>query len=167
MARAERALRVMPRAALTVALAVLTASAVLATGQHVQKLDLNDSGIWASGNQQGSFTRLLKSASTQDVKIAANKDAAAGEVDILQDGVAVVGTFNGTLIPIDAASATSDTDGAVSSAARVDMRGGTVAALDPASGKLWAARVDPTSRTVDLSGLDQSAKPLAAGRIIR
>lgn len=163
MARAERLRRAMPGAVLTVALAVLTAYAVMATGQHVQKLDLNDSGIWASGNEQLAFTRLLKSASAQDVRLAATKEPQAGEVDILQDGMAVLGVFSGTLSPIDPVAATADADGAVTpvAGAHIDMRGGTVAALDPASGKLWAARIEPAARSIDLSALDPSAKPLA------
>ncbi len=162
MARAVRLRRLVPGVVLTVALSVLTAYAVLATGHKVQKLDLNNSGIWATNDRQEQFGRLLKSASALDVFVDRGKDVQAGRLDVLQDGNAVLAQVEGTMVPIDTAEGQLQTSGTViRSGVQVELRGGTLAALDPASGKVWGTRIDRSAPTVDLGGIAADAKPLA------
>ena len=163
MAKAEWARRSVPSAALAVAISVLTVYAVLATGHQVQRLDLNNSGIWATRNDRGSFGRLLKSASTQDTAVSPPAGVPQGHLDVLQDGNAVVGLSDNTLIPLDTAAGAPLKDALLPlpTSAQLDMRGGTLAALDPATGKIWATRFDRSAATVEINGLDPSGKPVA------
>lgn len=84
---------------------------------------------------------------------------------MLQDGSAVVeyDAAGGSLVPIDSSAVTNATDQVINlrPGSIVDMRGGTVAAVDPATGKIWAGRYDPAERVADLRALDP-AQPAVA-----
>ncbi|WP_235921162.1 Ig-like domain-containing protein [Lentzea tibetensis] len=82
-----------------------------------------------------------------------------------QDAAAVVARdlAGGRLFPVDVARSVtlSDQGVALPPAAQVQLRGGTLAALDPASGKVWAARVDTRSGVSTLGPLDPASPPVA------
>ena len=154
----------MPVTGLVTALAVLTTYAVLSNGVGVQRADLNNSGIWASSDLDGTFGRFNKAASVLEVSLVPNK-ASTNRVDVYQDGDTVVARDRqaGTLVSVDTlvSAANLDTPLALPAQDLVELRGGTLAVLDPDSGKLWAVRTGGSGTFLDLSMLDPSAPPLA------
>ncbi|MGL5819018.1 MAG: Ig-like domain-containing protein, partial [Phycicoccus sp.] len=164
------------RTASTVAV-VLVASglgyaAVASQGSTVHETDLHDAGVWVSSDAQAKFAKANIPIGQLESGVATSVAAGSG-LDLLQDGAAVigVGTGAGQLFPIDPRTSTAGDSAAPVAApdrvpgrftaSPVDLRGGTVALLDPDSGKVWAQRVDPTAGVTSLPGLSPSAKPLA------
>jgi hypothetical protein len=155
------------------AAATLGYAAVTSQGATVHEADVGDGGVWITSDVQAKFGRLNKAASQLDAGVAA--DAAPGSgIDVLQDGAAVIAWSKATaqLQPIDVRTAQFREETATAPAVPtrepgripptlVDLRGGTVAAVDPATGKVWAQRVDTREGIDDLSGLGTGAKPLA------
>ena len=94
--------------------------------------------------------------------------AGAQELDVLQDGGAAVeyDAAGGALVPIDTSAVTNNADQAVNlkPGTVVDLRGGTIAAVDPATGKVWAGRYDPELRTADIKALDPVLPALTESR---
>ena len=164
MAFARRARRLAPTIVVAVVASVIAAFAVHATGNVVQRPDLNNSGIWASSDADALFGRFNKSASTTEFALAPKGVAPPSGVDVLQDGNTVVGhdLAKGALIPVDTLLAQPDFDKAVGveAGSLVDLRGGTLAVMEPASGKVWAIRTNQSAEPLDLSGLDPASKPL-------
>ncbi|HEY7718077.1 MAG TPA: fibronectin type III domain-containing protein [Pedococcus sp.] len=163
--------------ALVVAMAAstLTFFAVTSRGETVHEADLNDGGVWVSSARNASFARLNKAVSQFDAGVKANTTADA-PLDIVQDGNAVAGLSmsEGQVIPIDTRTGRLDQSSAVAYPQRsaatnletfvpqtVDLRGGTVAAVDPKTGKVWAQRVDSRAGIEGLEGLSAGAKPVA------
>ncbi len=147
-----------------VAAAGLIGYAVHAVGYTARHVDLNDGGIWVTNNAEGLYGRLNKPVGQLDAGFFPPGGAQTSyTVDVVQDGSAVlaVDKGQGKLYPVDVVDGKAvDTQAAsVSGNDAVALSGGTAAVLDPATGKLWGARVSDT----DLSGiaaLDSSAKPL-------
>ena len=151
----------------------LTFFAVQSKGETVHEADLNDGGVWVSATNYSQFARMNKAARQFDAGIQANVTPGAG-LDVLQDGAAVGGilTSGNQLVPIDPLTGRLDSTSPVQLPQKAkpvgdefvpatgDLRGGTLAMVDPKTGKVWAQRVDPD---VPLSGLSLStaAKPLA------
>jgi hypothetical protein len=139
----------------------------------VHRSDLDDGGVWVTSAQQARFGRLNSAIKQLDAGVSA--DVAEGtSIDILQDESAVVGVSAGNqLVPIDARTAQASTSSTAAPAAgtgtelrvfepaTVDMRGGTVAMVEPKTGKVWASRFDPDEGVRDLAGLTTTSKPLA------
>ena len=163
--------------ALTVAVAAssLTFFAVQSKGETVHEADLNDGGVWVSSAANASFARLNKAASQFDAGVKANTTSDS-PLDVLQDGSAVAGLSlaGSQLIPIDTRTGRLNESAAVAVPApgaatnlttfvprTVDLRGGTVAMIDPKSGKVWAQRVDSRQGIAGLEGLSAAAKPVA------
>ena len=160
--------------ATVVALAVagLGYMAVRSEGETVHRSDLDDGGVWVTSAQQARFGRLNTAIKQLDAGVSA--DVAEGtSIDVLQDESAVVGVSAGNqLVPIDtrtgqaatsstaAPAAASGTELRVFEPATVDMRGGTVAMVEPKTGKVWASRFDPDEGVRDLAGLTTTSKPL-------
>lgn len=146
-------------------LGLIVTLAVRAIGYPVNKLDLNDSGIWVTNDAEQSYGRINKSAVGLDAFLDLPGAAGAQELDVLQDGGAAVeyDAAGGALVPIDTSAVTNNADQAVNlkPGTVVDLRGGTIAAVDPATGKVWAGRYDPELRTADIKALDPVLPALA------
>lgn len=156
--------RLVPTVAVMVATAVVAAMAISASGQHVQRVDTNNAALWVSNDDGGLYGRFNKASSNLELLSHAGEGGAGASADVLQDGNTVLAQnlSSGLLIPVDTATGADGHDQAAAvGAAQVDLRGGTLAVLDPASGKLWAMRTQGTSHMLDLSGFDPSTPPLA------
>lgn len=148
----------------------LTYAAVASDGERVHDADLGDGGVWVSWDEDSRFGRMNVPAGQLDAGVAAN--VPGGGLDVLQDGAAVlaVGRTASSLTPIDVRSARLSESSSIAPTAlptpdgipvsgTADLRGGTLAMVDPETGAVWADRVD--TRTGSVSGLSSSAKPLA------
>jgi hypothetical protein len=149
---------------LAMALVVYAAST---DGYPVRHVDLNDGGIWVTSSADALFGRLNKPAGSIDAALTPVAADAAVEstLDVRQAGAAVVAWDEGLgkLYPVDVlkASIAKDHAAQVSSNDEVGLAGGSLAALDPSTGKLWAQRVDPDAGVSQISALDSGAKPIA------
>src|SRR5664279_2833714 len=157
--------RIVPPLATLAALVLVLGFAVASHGFPVRKLELNDNGVWVTNDAQAVYGRLNKAASSIDGYLNPPGQARANyDLDIFQDASAVVArdVSGGRLIPLDTASVVNLVDGAVtvSPDSVVDMRGGTIATLNPTTGEIRAARYVATS-AVDLTTLDDTTKPIA------
>jgi hypothetical protein len=176
-ANPRRSGRSRARIASTTAVALLAGTlgffAVSSQGSTVHEADLGDGGVWITSDVQAKFGRLNKAAGQLDAGVAADVAAGSG-IDVLQDGAAVLAWSRAaqSLKPIDVrtsqlkdasavAPAPADPPAGTYAATTVDLRGGTLAIVDPASGKVWAQRVDPAAGVDDLGKLGTGAKPLA------
>ncbi|WP_460461143.1 NHL repeat-containing protein, partial [Angustibacter peucedani] len=162
--------------AVGVAGAMLVALAVRADGEVIRRADLHDGGVWVTSNADARFGRLNKPAGELDAGVAAPAASGAG-LDVLQDGAAVVAVSRtgGQLMPIDpvtaklrddavaplAASPSSAPGSRVFTPDTADLRGGTLARVDPATGRVWAERVDPSSAVESVDALTAQSDPLA------
>lgn len=147
-------------------------AAVASQGTTVHQADLDDAGVWVSSGEQAKIARANVPIGQLDTGVSTAAARGSG-LDVLQDGSAVLGlgTASGELFPIDPRTSTAGdpvTNVAVTpggegrfSTRPVDLRGGTVAVLDPASGKVWAARVDTKAGIADLPALAATADPVA------
>jgi large repetitive protein len=158
-----------PIALIAAVLAAVVSYAILASGFPVQKMDLNDTGIWVSrdgADPGGRYGRVNKAASAFDANMTPpGIRLASYELDILQDGNAVMGwdKSGAKLTPVNTAAGKWLTDQGVAldSSESVELRGGTLAILDQA-GRVWASRYDPATGAAELSALDvTTAKPIA------
>ena len=151
----------------------LTFFAVQSRGETVHEADLNDGGVWVSATSFSQFARMNKAARQFDAGIQANVAPGSG-LDLLQDGAAVAGLTKATnqVVPIDPVTGRLDSASAIQAPRQakpvgreyvpgtVDLRGGTLAMVDPATGKVWAQRVGPGAPLSGLA-LSTTAKPLA------
>ncbi|KGN31179.1 fibronectin-binding protein [Knoellia sinensis KCTC 19936] len=154
------------------AASTLAYAAVTSQGSTVHEADIGDGGVWVSSSAQAKFARLNTGARQLDAGVSTAL-ADGSRVDILQDGAAVVGVATGnTLLPIDVRTATSEESGAAApvpppgkpgefTPSTVDLRGGTIATVDPKTGKVWAQRVDVKGGIESLQDVGSTAKPLA------
>jgi len=149
-----------PYLALLLVVAGLAWYAVGARGDESQQPRLHDSGVWVVNDSSSWFGRLDKSIDQLDAAYFA--PAGSGDLDVVQEGAAVVGVSDGQVSAID--PATIDVpDGdqtSIPAGAGVDLRGGTFAVADPAKGMVWATRVDPVTGRPQLQDLTKS-KPVA------
>lgn len=148
-----------------VCLALLAGFAVISRGYPIRKLDLNDTGIWVTNNAGQQLGRVNKSASGLDAWLDVPGGGSKRSFDVLQDGNAIA-QYDQTqraLIPVDSASVVNLNDASLQlpAGALVDMRGGTLAVLDPATGKLFATRYDMRDSAIAVHGLDLEGDPVA------
>ncbi len=144
-------------------------------GEVVRKADLNDGGIWVTNSDQSRFGRINKAAGQLDAGVFADVGASSG-LDMFQDGAAVLGYTRASnqVVPINPSEGTlaaeqavvlpkasTATGNRVFTTPPLDLRGGTVAMIDPATGELRAQRVDDRAGISGLDGLQTQAKPLA------
>jgi hypothetical protein len=144
----------------------LVAFALSEPGYAVHHAELNDGGVWASYDGGGSIGRFNKPINQLDGRVYALGGAQASyNLDVLQEGVAVVGEdlAKGQIYPLDAAGLTANKDSVLSlpGNAVVAMGGGVLAVLDPAKGSLWAMTFNPEQVLTSIAALDSSATPLA------
>lgn len=162
---------------LVVALAAtsLTFFAVTSKGETVHETDLSDGGVWVSSAKDARFARVNKAVGQFDGGVVAS--SGPGEpVDILQDDNAVAGLElgSGAFTPIEPKSGRVDEAGGTAvPAARpgtnqtvfvprtVDLRGGTVAMVEPRDGRVWGQTYDHEAGLGSLDGISATAKPLA------
>ncbi|MEV4512581.1 Ig-like domain-containing protein [Dactylosporangium sp. NPDC049525] len=145
---------------------ILIVSAVFAAGFPVRRVELNDGGIWVTSDKDGLFGRLNKPAGSLDAALYPPGGAQqAYALDVVQDGKAVAAWDKGTgrLIPVDVQRGVTVGDRGipVAAAQQVGLAGGTLAVLDPQSGKVWAVRVDGAHGLSSLTELDQAGTPVA------
>jgi hypothetical protein len=158
--------RLAPASTVVVLLVVvgLVAYALNSPGFAQHRAELNDGGVWISkSGNEGSFGRINKPISQLDAGLYAEGHAPL-TLDVVQDGAAVVGFDQGTgaLEPIDITTGrlATKTFSHVQSGSQVLMAGGTLAALEPSSGKLWAMPADTGDGISDTSPIDGAAKGL-------
>ena len=147
-------------------------AAVASDGTTVHEADLNDAGVWVSSGAQAKFARANVPIGQLDTGVATDAGAGGG-LDVLQDGAVVLGlgAATGELLPIDVRTSTAGDPAATVPAVTggrgrfvprpVDLRGGTLAMLDPAEGTVYAERVDPEAGTDSFPGLAVGAEPVA------
>ena len=144
-------------------------------GEIVRKADLNDGGIWVTNAEQARYGRINKPAGQLDAGVLSDGTSGSG-LDVFQDGAAIVGYSRASnqIVPINPSEGTlaaeqaivlprasTATGNRVFTAPLVDVRGGSIAMIDPAKGELRAQRVDNRSGITGLDGLQTQAKPLA------
>ncbi len=136
----------------------LVAFALTSNGYPVQHVNLHDGGIWVTNNAQDLFGRVNKPAGALDG--AFNPPGGAREtstLDVSQDGAAVIARDNtqGKLFPVDVNRAVVLTNQAIPVPSNDDVQitGGSLAILDPSTGKLWAQRVDTDTGVTSLSAV--------------
>ena len=162
---------------LVVALAAtsLTYFAVTSKGETVHEADLNDGGIWVSSSHDSRFARVNKAVGQFDGGVV-SPTGPDTPIDILQDdnAVAALDGSSGALTPIEPRSGVFNESAGVSAPApapatnlkvfvpgTVDLRGGTVAIVEPKTGKVYAQRYDPRAGILSLDRLTFGAKPIA------
>ena len=164
--------------ALTVAVAAssLTFFAVQSKGETVHEADLNDGGVWVSSAARRQLRPAQQGRRPVRRRGEGQHQRSDSPLDVIQDGSAVAGLSlaSSQLIPIDTRTGRLAESSAVAVPApasatnlttfvprTVDLRGGTVAMVDPKSGKVWAQRVDTREGIAGLEGLSAAAKPVA------
>ncbi|HEY3632228.1 MAG TPA: Ig-like domain-containing protein [Jatrophihabitantaceae bacterium] len=167
MARLVRRRRASISAAvvIVVAAAALVAYAVRAGGYTARHVDLNDGGIWVTNNADGLYGRLNKPIGQLDAGFSPPGGAQTTfTVDVVQEGSAVlaIDRGQGKIFPVDVTTGRPIEAQAavVAGSDAIELQGGTAAVLDPATGKLWAARIAGGNLGA-LAALDSAAKPLA------
>ncbi|MDP3894367.1 Ig-like domain-containing protein, partial [Nocardioides sp.] len=134
--------------------------AVAADGFRSHDARLHDGGIWVTNGVDGFTGRVNKPIGQLDTALFAELDA---DLDVVQDGAAVVAVnrSGGLIAPIDPAAAAhpEGEQAQVPGAAAVELAGGTLGVSDPATGAVWAQRIDQVSVPM-ISGLDQQSPPI-------
>lgn len=159
--------------------ATLVWFATHARGEPVRTVRLHDGGVWVSNSARNLVGRLSTATAQLDAGVAVGDGvpgAAGSLVDVVQDGPAVVGLAGSPVrvLPIDPdTAAVRDTPTIAlplpSKATGlpyavplpIDVRGGTVAVVDPSTGRLWAGRVGADGAVHSLAALAPSVPPLA------
>jgi hypothetical protein len=153
-------------AVLLVGVVTLAAFILSSNGYPVRHVDLNDGGIWVTSDQDGLFGRLNRPAGELDAAFYPPGGAQQSyQLDIGQDGSDVVAwdRAGGKLMPVDVSRGVTLTEQAVAVSAGEQMAigGGTVAVLDPATGRVWASRADAAAGVDSLSRVDAAAPTVA------
>ena len=151
---------------IAVLVALLVSFAVDARGYPVQHVALNDGGVWVTSDHDGLIGRLNKPAGALDAAFNPPGGAQADyALDVVQQDAAVLGWDQaaGKLYPVDVNDAVTVPAQAVPVPAndQVQLAGGTVAVLDPASGDVWAQRVSTDDSITALGALDARSAPVA------
>ncbi|MCW2815689.1 MAG: hypothetical protein JWN84_3144 [Nocardioides sp.] len=148
--------------ALLVAAVGVVVVATEADGYRKHEAQLNDGGIWVTNGRDGFHGRINKPIAQLDGVAFAEQDT---QLDVVQDGAAVLGLniSAGVLTTLDPGKVAllDGEDAKLPAAAQVGLAGGTAAVLDPASGSLWAERVDTRVGVPPVAALDSEADPLA------
>lgn len=153
-------------------------SAAHASGEAVRTISLHDGGVWVSDSSRPLVGRLNTAAGQLDAGVGLGEveGATGAVVDVVQDGpaVLVVAGSPARVLPIDPGTATLRSSSSIAlplpSKATglpyavplpVDVRGGTVAVVDPGTGRVWAERVGTDGAVHSLAAIAPSAPPLA------
>ncbi len=165
MWRGHRARLVAAVSVLILAVSSLVAFAVLSDGNPVRQLDVHDSGIWVTNDLDGYFGRVNKAAGSIDAYFTTPGGATPPfAFDIRQDRSVVVAwdRSGGRLLPVDVERGVAIGDRAVPAAqdSQLELRGGTLAILDPKSGKVRASRYGVDAKSADVQVLDSTLPAL-------
>ena len=170
--RRQRRLRRVSVAVVAALVVGLFYAATASSGEKVHEARLNDSGVWVTSATLAKFGRLNTPIEQLDAGVSTDVPEGSG-LDVLQDGSAVLGLAKGTgqLLPIDPkvssagsgsqAPAFPVTEAGTFKPLPIDLRAGTVATVDPKTGKVWGQRFDPQAPLGDLGELAPTTKPLA------
>ena len=149
-------------AALVVAAGAVLAYAAAADGYRSHEAELNDGGIWVVNGDEGIHGRINKPINQLDAIVFDEQDT---PLDVVQDGAAVVSLNrrSGIAQVIDPATSAFADGGSVSLPVGGDLQlaGGTLASLDPATGQLWAVPVDTVRGKPLVSAVDRQSEALA------
>ena len=144
-------------AVVALAASSLTFFAVTSKGETVHRADLNDGGVWVSSSKDARFARVNKAVGQFDAGVVASSGP-GDPVDVVQDDNAVAGlvSSSGALTAIEPTTGRLDESTGVTVPPQsvatnlkvfvpqtVDLRGGTVAIVDPRTGKVWGQTYDP------------------------
>lgn len=145
----------------------LVTFALSSTGYPVRQIELDDGGIWVTSDRDGLFGRLNKPVGALDAAFyPPGGTQQTYQLDVHQDGSAVAArdAATGRLFPVDVARAVAlpEQGLSVDGDTTLAMAGGTLAALDPKTGRVWATRVDTQAGMTNLGTLDPANAPLAA-----
>lgn len=148
--------------ALLMAVVGIVVVAINADGYETHEAQLNDGGIWVTNSRDGFYGRINKPIGQLDGAVFSELDT---QLDVVQQGAVVLGhnLSSSSLVPIDPATV-EQPDGEVATlpgGAQVGLAGGSLAVLDPGSGRLWAERVDPRLGNPLVGNLDAQSPPLA------
>ncbi|MBM7771505.1 hypothetical protein JOD54_001709 [Actinokineospora baliensis] len=151
---------------LAVGATALVTYALSSTGYPVRQVDLDDGGIWVTSDRDGLFGRLNKPAGALDAAFyPPGGTQQTYQLDVFQDGSAVAArdAATGRLFPVDVARAVALPEQGLSIAGDTElaMAGGTLAALEPRTGRVWATRVDTHDGMTNLGTLDPANAPIA------
>ncbi|MBK6885449.1 MAG: hypothetical protein IPH03_02710 [Tetrasphaera sp.] len=150
--------------AATLALTGAIGLAVVADGNPVRSVPLNDSGVWVTNDTLGAFGRMSKVARGLDAVLTPTGEGGGQQrLDVVQDGSTVIGydVRRATLVSIDPVTL-ERTEGAIDTGARVAMAGGTLAVYSPTSGRIWATHYTPGTPLDNLGALSAQSDPVAA-----
>ncbi|MCW2655893.1 MAG: hypothetical protein JWR06_86, partial [Jatrophihabitans sp.] len=134
-------------------------------GYQTRHVSLNDGGIWVTSDKDGLFGRLNKPAGSLDLALNPSGGAQSSyALDVRQQGAAVAAWDKGTgrLLPVNVTDGQVLTDQQipVSESEQVEVNGGTLAVLDPATNRVWATHLDPNLSITSLAAVDPSARPV-------
>ncbi len=179
----RRAVRVVSGTLVALAVTAMGIYAVRADGEPVHDLTLGGAGVWVSGGTTAQWARANRGAQSFDLVVPGPTASPApppatgpGQVelpsDVLQDGLIAVGvTPDLRLVPIDtttgaaleghgqAAAPRYSTNKRFVTPTTLDLRGGTIAMVESATGKVWAKRLSPDG-TTSLEDFTTEAPPL-------
>lgn len=149
--------------ALIVAVVAVAMYAIDAQGFTVHRADLNDGGVWVSSNDGGQVARDLVPIRQLDAAVRAGERGA--DVDVVQDGSFVLAVNRtaraATPVATDMGKGVDGQKISLPSSHILQTGGGSAAVIDTASGKLWAAPVDPVEGTTVVSTLDVNSETVA------
>ena len=149
--------------ALIVAIVSITMYAIDAQGFTIHRADLNDGGVWVSSNDGGQVARDLVPIRQLDAAVRAGERGA--DVDVVQDGSFVLAVSRtaraATPVATDSGKGVDGQKISLPSSYVLQAGGGSAAVIDTASGKLWAAPVDPVEGTTMVRSLDVNSETVA------
>lgn len=150
----------------TMAVTGLAGLAVVAKGIPVRSIEGMDSGVWVTKDRDGIFGRQNKTARTLDAGFYASSTIRDSSLDIAQDGATVVAydRDRSTLYAVDTTLG-RPVEGAkvtVAPGSVLDLRGGTIAVLDPATGEIRATRYSHDEPIPTLSDVDGETSEVLA-----
>lgn len=172
----RRGLAVVSGTLFTLAVGVSAVFAARSTGEPVHEIALGDGGVWVTSGESGMWGRVDRGANQLGTVVpggASQETSSTRRADVLQDGRLVVGvSADGALVPLDAATgqagegrgqlpkATYSSGDRLYRPPLVDLRGRTIAMVEPGTGRVWAQRLDADG-VGDLSAMTTSSPPLA------
>lgn len=171
-----RWLKVVSGGVVALLVAVVAIFAVRHPGRPVHDVALGDGSVWVSGGRTTYWARVNPGSRGFDLVLpgggSSGSEAGVIRPDVLQDGPHAVGvTSDRSLVPFDTRTGevlegrptVPEPDvGTGQEFFRpdvVDLRGGTIAMVDEATGQVWAKRLDPKGET-DLTDFHTGRSPI-------
>ncbi|MEO9137993.1 MAG: Ig-like domain-containing protein, partial [Jatrophihabitans sp.] len=164
--RSRRASLVALAAALCLGIGVLVAIVAQSHGYSARHVELNNGGVWVSSDHDGLFGRVNLPVGALDAVTAPPGGAQQNfQLEAAQDGSAILARDRASsqLYPIDPTTGAVLADAGIPFGAdeQVSLGGGTLAAFDPTSGKVWAVRYEQSSGLASLAGIGAKAATVA------